>query len=117
MSSKNNSFTKLCVKWRTKKDCKLHRCNAFSAYPSLHRFDAWIRAVDAYSGNDLLYLNPSGVLPDSAIITKGIRRQNPFRERKVFDTTGFTGHEIGTKLEDDDEGAEIDGQNLEETEG
>jgi len=81
-------------------------------------FDAWIRAVDTYSGNDLLYLNPSGVLPDAAVITKGVRRENPFRERRVFDTTGFDGHhEIETKLEEDDDGAGIDKQHLEETEG
>jgi len=86
--------------------------------PSFNRFDAWIRAVDAYSGNDLLYLNPSGILPDTAIITKGLRRENPFRERKIFDTTSFTGHhEIETKLEEDEEGVGIDKQHLEETEG
>jgi len=74
--------------------------------------------VDIYSGNDLLYLNPSGVLPDVAVITKGVRRENPFRERKVFDTTSFTGHhEIEKNLVEDEEGAGIDKQHLEETEG
>jgi tRNA pseudouridine38-40 synthase len=67
-----------------------------------------------------LYLNPSGVLPDAAVITKGVRRENPFRERRVFDMTSFTGHaEVETKIEDDDdeEGAGMDKRHLEETEG
>ena len=71
--------------------------------------------MDAYSGNDLQYLNPSGILPDAAVITTGIRRENPFRERKVFDTTGFTGH-YEIKIEED-QGAGIDKRHLEETEG
>ncbi|KXN92408.1 tRNA pseudouridine synthase 1 [Leucoagaricus sp. SymC.cos] len=50
-------------------------------------FDAWIRMVDNYAGNDLLYLNPEGTIPEAAIIQKGERRENPFRERRIFDAT------------------------------
>ncbi|KDR80648.1 hypothetical protein GALMADRAFT_241004 [Galerina marginata CBS 339.88] len=88
-------------------------------------FDAWVRAVDAYAGNDLLYLNPTGAVPDAAVITKGVKRDNPFREKRVFDTTSFpsTG-EIKKKLEEeadaedeDEEDAVLDKRQLEETEG
>ncbi|KAJ4469598.1 pseudouridine synthase [Lentinula aciculospora] len=52
-------------------------------------FDGWIRSIDSYKGNDFLYLNPKGTIPPEAILTKGERRQNPFRERKVFNLTSF----------------------------
>ncbi|GJE90935.1 tRNA pseudouridine synthase [Phanerochaete sordida] len=52
-------------------------------------FDAFIRSVDKYQGNDLQYLNPKGVLPDSAVMKRGERRENAFREKKRFDTTVF----------------------------
>lgn len=119
--SRNISYTKRCVKSRTKKDCKLHDREYIRHLPTLfpNRFDSWIRAVDTYSGNDLLYLNPSGVLPEAAVITKGVRRENPFRERRVFDMTSFTGQsEVETKLEEEmDEGEGLDERHLEETEG
>ncbi|OCH96254.1 tRNA pseudouridine synthase [Obba rivulosa] len=53
-------------------------------------FDAWIRSIDTYSGNDLLYLNSKAVIPPNAVIKKGERRPDPFRERKRFDSTTFT---------------------------
>jgi tRNA pseudouridine38-40 synthase len=43
-------------------------------------FDTWINAVDDYSGNDFHYLNPKGVIPTSAVISKGHRRQGQFLE-------------------------------------
>ncbi|KAI0272369.1 tRNA pseudouridine synthase [Gloeopeniophorella convolvens] len=52
-------------------------------------FDAWIRSVDAYAGDDLLYLNPKGIVPAAAVLKKGERRKNPFREKRRFDTTDF----------------------------
>ena len=55
----------------------------------LGSFDAWIRTTDSYAGNDLLYLNHRGVIPDAAVIKKGERRSNPFREKRRFDSTGF----------------------------
>jgi len=53
------------------------------------RFDAWVRSIDAYSGDDLLYLNPKGVIPAAAVIKRTERRKNPFREKKRFDVTNF----------------------------
>jgi len=86
-------------------------------------FDAWVRAIDAYAGNDLLYLNPTGAVPDAAVIRQGEKRANPFREKRVFDTTSFpVSGGIKQKLEGDDEGdieeeEVIDKRHLEETEG
>jgi len=103
-------------------DCKFlfERMAEMTINSTLHRFDAWIRALDAYSGNDILYLNPLGVLPDAAIITRGVHREHPFRERKIFDTTSFNTHDkIKKELEgeDDVEEALIGTEHLEETEG
>lgn len=98
-----------------------------------NRFDAWIRMVDNYAGNDLLYLNPEGIIPDVAIIKKGDKRENPFRERRVFDATSFSeGDHIKIKLQqaedgrgededgedgDSDREAKLDKKQLAETEG
>jgi len=46
-----------------------------------------VRSIDAYSGDDLLYLNPKGVIPAAAVIKRSERRKNPFREKKRFDVT------------------------------
>lgn len=107
--------------------CVLFACwISFPADGHIFRFDAWIRTVDAYAGNDLLYLNPTGAVPDAAVIVKGARRDNPFREKRVFDTTSFQSQADGNikkKLEeaeeDVDEGEEevLDKRQLEETEG
>ncbi|KAF8817434.1 pseudouridine synthase [Phlegmacium glaucopus] len=64
-------------------------------------FDAWIRSLDFYAGNDLLYLSPSGTIPDAAIIKKGLKRENPFKEKRVFDSTSFPDK---NKLEDESDG-------------
>lgn len=48
-----------------------------------------MRSVDTYSGDDLLYLNPRGVIPVAAVLKKSERRKNPFREKKRFDATDF----------------------------
>ena len=48
-----------------------------------------MRSVDTYSGDDLLYLNPRGIIPVAAVLKKSERRKNPFRERKRFDATDF----------------------------
>jgi tRNA pseudouridine38-40 synthase len=55
----------------------------------LLRFDAWVRSTDAYSGDDLLYLNPKGVIPTAAVVKRSERRKNPFREKRRFDVTDF----------------------------
>ncbi|CDO73347.1 hypothetical protein BN946_scf185008.g110 [Trametes cinnabarina] len=52
-------------------------------------FDGWIRSIDAYAGHDLEYLNPKGIIPQSAVIKRGEFRNNPFREKKRFDATSF----------------------------
>jgi len=45
--------------------------------------------VDSYEGNDLLYLNPRGIIPAAAVIKKGVKRSSPFREKKRFDITSL----------------------------
>ncbi|KIJ48769.1 hypothetical protein M422DRAFT_28233, partial [Sphaerobolus stellatus SS14] len=49
-------------------------------------FDSWIRSIDSYAGKDFWYLNSKGIIPPDAVLKKGARRPNPFRERKRFDT-------------------------------
>jgi tRNA pseudouridine38-40 synthase len=71
------------------------------------RFDAWIRSLDFYSGNDLLYLSPSsGTIPDAAVIKRGVKREKPFKERKVFDSTTFP--DKNNKLVEDEESFDAD---------
>ncbi|KAF7982570.1 hypothetical protein HWV62_27565 [Athelia sp. TMB] len=43
-------------------------------------FDAWIRNIDSYGGNDLLYLNSEGVIPAASVLKKGEKRSQPFKE-------------------------------------
>lgn len=97
-------------------------------FPIHLRFDAWIRMVDNYAGNDLLYFNPEGTVPDAAVIKKGERREHPFRERRVFDATSFSENDgIKSKLrqaeegaaeeEEEDEEAKLDKKQLADTEG
>jgi len=52
-------------------------------------FDAWIHTIDAYTGQDLLYLNREGKIPPESVVKKGERRANPFKERKQFNSTGY----------------------------
>ncbi|KAF8887314.1 pseudouridine synthase [Infundibulicybe gibba] len=82
-------------------------------------FDAWMRTVDAYSGNDLLYLNPKGIVPTVAIIKKGERRANPFREKRKFDATSFAagGEKAGEAEDVDEDEVEMDKRTLVDTEG
>jgi len=81
-------------------------------------FDAWMRHLDAYSGNDLLYLNSKGIIPPNAVIKKNERRDNPFREKKRFDATSFEADdEIAAQAADDDEEPSISKKELAETEG
>ncbi|KAG6866591.1 hypothetical protein C0991_002079 [Blastosporella zonata] len=82
-------------------------------------FDLWMRHLDAYSGNDLLYLNPKGTIPPSAIIKKTERRENPFKEKKRFDATSFSAGDEAAKAEadEDEEETTISKKDLAETEG
>ena len=66
------------------------------------RFDAWVQSLDFYSGNDLLYLSPSGTIPDAAVIIRGVKREKPFKERKVFDSTSFPDKDNKLVVEDDE---------------
>lgn len=79
----------------------------FGGGADIFRFDAWIRSIDSYGGNDLSYLNPKGTIPASAVIKRNERRANPFREKKRFDTTDFA--EKG-KIEIEVEAEAEDGQ-------
>ena len=77
----------------------------------VRRFDAWIQTIDTYSGSDLLYFNPKGTIPDVAVIHKGVRRENPFREKKKFNTTGFLTGDTEAKArlqEEEDEEEALD---------
>jgi len=77
-------------------------------------FDAWIRSVDSYTGNDLSYLNPKGSIPATAVIKKNERRPNPFRERRRFDSTNFP---VGGKSSTDEIQMHVDEEEDEEEEG
>ncbi|KAH6915914.1 pseudouridylate synthase [Coprinopsis sp. MPI-PUGE-AT-0042] len=85
-------------------------------------FDAWMRHVDMYAGDDLLYLNRQGKVPEESVWKKGERRRNAFREKRVFDITSFQESEkVKKQLEEDDASEEeeevIDKKMLAETEG
>ena len=62
------------------------------------RFDAWIYTIDAYTGQDLLYLNHMGKIPPESVVKKGERRANPFKERKKFNTTDFISDVVSSSL-------------------
>ena len=81
-------------------DCELYPFFCIHLATDLNlrrRFDAWVRSLDFYAGHDLLYLSPSGTIPDVAVIKKGMKRENPFKEKRVFDSTSFPDK---SKLED-----------------
>ncbi|KAG6891180.1 hypothetical protein C0995_008432 [Termitomyces sp. Mi166 len=82
-------------------------------------FDSWMRHLDAYSGNDLLYLNPKGIIPPQAIIKKNERRDDPFREKKRFDATSFSADDDTAKGvgDEDEEEVSLSKKDLADTEG
>lgn len=80
-------------------------------------FDAWIRAVDSYTGNDLLYLNSKGTIPPAAVIRKGERRENPFKEKKRFDATSFSVDDRAKSIDEDEDETPINKEDLADTEG
>ncbi|KZT69267.1 pseudouridine synthase [Daedalea quercina L-15889] len=85
-------------------------------------FDAWIRSIDAYSGDDLLWLNSKGVIPAAAVIQRGVRRPNRFIERRYFDATGRAIAAAGESVaeeEEEEEGEEevLDKAKLADMEG
>ncbi|TRM65503.1 pseudouridine synthase [Schizophyllum amplum] len=83
-------------------------------------FDAWVRHVDDYTGQELLYLNPKGTVPTVAALKPGTPRENPFREKRRFNMTTF---DEPSKDESEDEEVETPlakgakGAKLAETEG
>ncbi|KAJ7918660.1 pseudouridine synthase [Mycena leptocephala] len=79
-------------------------------------FDAWIRMVDAYGGNDLLYLNPKGTIPPAAVI-KERHRKMPFKEKRLFDATSFPEMRQSLEAEEDEEEVEVDKRTRVDTEG
>ncbi|TFY62141.1 hypothetical protein EVJ58_g4062 [Rhodofomes roseus] len=85
-------------------------------------FDSWMRSIDSYSGNDLLWLNSKGIVPGAAVIQKGVRRADPFKERKHFDSTGYPTTTAEKSMSVADEEAEeeeeaLDKAKLEDMEG
>jgi tRNA pseudouridine38-40 synthase len=71
------------------------------------RFDAWIRYVDDYQGNDLLYLNTRGVVPAAAVVKKDVkRRPMPFKENKRFDVTNINALKDAPPPEEESESEE-----------
>ncbi|CAK5267249.1 unnamed protein product [Mycena citricolor] len=72
-------------------------------------YDAWIRNVDDYAGNDLLYLNPKGVIPSAAVVRdrRDRHRKGGFKEKRLFDATSFpTGGKESGAVDDEDVEAE-----------
>ncbi|KAF7356266.1 tRNA pseudouridine synthase 1 [Mycena venus] len=68
-------------------------------------FDAWIRMVDAYGGNDLLYLNPRATIPPAAVV-RDRHRKNAFKEKRLFDATSFPEMKEAEEGEAEDEEGE-----------
>lgn len=63
--------------------------------------------MDSYEGNDLLYLNPRGIIPAAAVIKKDAkRRPKPFKESKRFDVTNIKGLKDAPPLEEESESEE-----------
>ena len=54
-----------------------------------------------------MWLNPQGSIPDRAVIKKGVRRENPFRERKSFNATSYS-DTLGKKVADAEADSEAD---------
>ncbi|KAI0676070.1 pseudouridine synthase [Trametes maxima] len=69
-------------------------------------FDGWVRSIDAYAGHDLEYLNPKGIVPQSAVVKRGEFRNNPFREKKRYDATSFPAGGAGAAAVEEEESSE-----------
>jgi tRNA pseudouridine38-40 synthase len=75
-----------------------------------------MHSIDSYGGNDLLYLNPKGIIPEAAVIKIGERRTKPFKDNKRFDATGFNDAAKVDAFEEEEDSI-IDKAHLVETEG
>jgi tRNA pseudouridine38-40 synthase len=66
-------------------------------------------------------LNAKGVIPESAVLKRGQRRTNGFREQRRFDLTGFQEGEKTDLVDEDsageDEEEKLDKKALAEMEG
>jgi tRNA pseudouridine38-40 synthase len=82
-----------------------------------NRFDAWVRSIDTYGGDDLLYLNPKGIIPAVAVIKKGDKRDNPFKEKRKFDLTNFPDKQETSIIEDEETESKLNKSRLEDMEG
>lgn len=82
-----------------------------------NRFDAWMRSIDSYGGDDLLYLNPRGIIPVAAVIKKGEKRENPFKEKRKFDLTSFPDKQGTPTIEDEETESKLNKSRLEDMEG
>lgn len=94
--------------------------NAIESIDEVLRFDAWIRYVDNYEGNDLLYLNPRGIIPVAAVVKRDAkRRPKPFKESRRFDVTNVKELKDVPTLEEESESEEenISKPALEDMEG
>ncbi|GBE86651.1 tRNA pseudouridine synthase 1 [Sparassis crispa] len=85
-------------------------------------FDAWIRHIDGYAGDDFLYLNPKGIIPAAAVLKKGEQRSNPFKEKRRFDSTVATVDSSGEaaieeREEEEDAKVVLDHRKLADMEG
>lgn len=97
-----------------------YRGNAMGSIDRVRRFDAWIRYVDNYEGNDLSYLNPRGIIPATAVIKKDARRRpKPFKESRRFDITNIKELKDAPPIEEESESEEenISKPALEDMEG
>lgn len=65
-------------------------------------------------------MNPKGIIPPAAVIKKGEKRANAFKDKKRFDATGFVdlkeGHAEGQSEEEVEEEV-MDKSRLADTEG
>lgn len=79
-------------------------------------FNDWIKSIDVYKGGDLSYFIGGGAIPEHAIVKKGVRRQNPFRELKRFDANNY---ERVVPMEEDTafDDEKVDRRMLDEMEG
>lgn len=87
------------------------------------RFNAWLKTIDSYEGDDLLYLNPEGTVPEVAQYKPGEKRTRKFKEYRYFDRTEFKENasgeidQITLPDEEEEEEAPLSKKAAEEMEG
>src|ERR1700722_5255307 len=117
-SSSRIISTKICAWSKTETECGCDCFFVLSVTYTECRFDSWVQYIDAYSGGDLLYFNLTGIIPANARIKRGVKRNQPFRERKLFDITSFPTDDSSKSIEGDEIDEEmLDNKQLTELEG